>query len=293
MIYNQSYKTISIFGPGLLGGSLALAIRKYLPDVTVKLWGRRQHALDIALAFDPHIMASTDLISSVKDADLIVLATPVGVMQGLSESLFSCIKSDATVTDVGSVKGFVHESIGSFFSAHGITFIGSHPMAGSEHQGMEYADPELFTGATCVLTNNEQASEQSVENLANFWQSLGGITLCLDAFEHDSMVARISHLPHAMASLCVNTALTGQNIDLLGKLAAGGFRDTTRVAMGEPNMWSEILLENKEAMLTCLSELKNQLNHLESMIVSDEKDNLAQWLTSAAQMRAQALDLNE
>lgn len=144
--------------------------------------------------------------------------------------------------------------MGSVLKKAGVAFIGSHPMAGSEKQGMEHASGDLFRDATCILTNDEHVHEDVLLLLQRFWERVGCHCIRMKAADHDSSVARISHIPHALSALCVHSALDGGDVKLLGLVSAGGFRDTTRVSMGEPSMWAEILEENAPAVLERLDE---------------------------------------
>ena len=204
-----SFSSVAILGPGLLGGSLALAVRKQLPHVHVRLWGRREEPLEYARSSGAAHAASTRLEEVVEGADLVVLATPVGVMSRLISGMLPLLKPGVLVTDVGSVKGCVHQSVGSALTETGVAFIGSHPMAGSEKQGMEHASGELFRDATCILTNDEHVHEDMLLLLQRFWERVGCHCIRMKAADHDSSVARISHIPHALSALCVHTALDG------------------------------------------------------------------------------------
>ena len=234
---------------------------------------------------------SARLEEVVEGADLVVLATPVGVMSRLVSGMLPLLKPGVLVTDVGSVKGCVHQSVGSALTETGVAFIGSHPMAGSEKQGMEHASGELFRDATCILTNDEHVHEDMLLLLQRFWERVGCHCIRMKAADHDSSVARISHIPHALSALCVHTALDGGDVKLLGLVSAGGFRDTTRVSMGEPSMWAEILTENAPAVLDRLDEALSQLGEVRNRLASGDKEALRKWLKAAAESRAQALGL--
>lgn len=286
-----SFSSVAIAGPGLLGGSLALALRTRMPQVHVRLWGRRQEPLEYALASGAAHAVSTRLEDVVREADLVVLATPVGVMPRLAEAMLPALKPGALVTDVGSVKGCVHQTVGSALTRAGAAFIGSHPMAGSEKQGMEHASAELFQGSTCILTNDEHVHEDMLLLLQRFWERVGCHCIRMKAPDHDSSVARISHLPHVLSALCVHGALDGGDVELLGLVSAGGFRDTTRVSMGEPSMWAEILAENAPAVLERLEEVLSQLGSVRERLASGDKEALRAWLKAAGENRARALGL--
>lgn len=286
-----SFSSAAILGPGLLGGSLALAVRKHLPHVHVRLWGRREEPLEYACSSGAAHAVSTRMEEVVEGADLVVLATPVGVMTGLVSGMLPALKPGVLVTDVGSVKGCVHQSVGSALTKAGVAFAGSHPMAGSEKQGMEHASAELFRDATCILTNDEHVHEDMLLALQRFWEWVGCHCVRMKAADHDSSVARISHIPHALSALCVHAALDGGALERLGLISAGGFRDTTRVSMGEASMWAEILTENAPAVLNRLDEALSQLGEVRNWLASGDKEALHEWLKAAAESRARALGL--
>lgn len=286
-----SFSSIAILGPGLLGGSLALAVRAQMPHVHVRLWGRREEPLEYARSSGAAHRASTRMEEVVEGADLVILATPVGVMARLVSGLLPLLKPGALVTDVGSVKGCVHQAVGSALTEVGLAFIGSHPMAGSEKQGMEHATGDLFRDATCILTNDEHVHEDVLLLLQRFWERVGCHCIRMKAADHDSSVARISHIPHALSALCVHAALDGGDVERLGLISAGGFRDTTRVSMGEPSMWAEILTENAPAVLDRLDAALSQLGEVRDCLASGDKEALREWLKAAAESRARALGL--
>lgn len=286
-----SFSSMAILGPGLLGGSLALAVRAQMPHVHVRLWGRREEPLEYARSSGAAHLASTRMEEAVEGADLVVLATPVGVMSRLVSGMLPMLRRGALVTDVGSVKGCVHQAVGSVLTKAGMAFVGSHPMAGSEKQGMEHASAELFRDATCILTNDEHVHEDVLLLLQRFWERVGCHCVRMKAADHDSSVARISHIPHALSALCTHAALDGGDVERLGLLSAGGFRDTTRVSMGEPSMWAEILTENAPAVLERLDDALAQLGEVRNRLASGDKEALREWLGAAAESRAHALGL--
>ncbi|MEG2810022.1 MAG: prephenate dehydrogenase/arogenate dehydrogenase family protein [Akkermansia sp.] len=299
------FSRVAILGPGLLGGSLAMALRRYLPDLEIHLWGRRIEPLQIAEQFQLADLYTTDLARAVDGCDLIVFATPVGVMLPLATKMLPFLSADVLVTDVGSVKAFVHNQLGAFCAEHSLAFIGSHPMAGSEKQGIEYADADLFDKATVVLTGGEDRSSSLMEKLAHFWNAVGGLCLEMSPEQHDRTVATISHMPHAMAAICSLSAGDCGDTAVSRMLSAGGFRDTTRIAMGEPGMWAEILLENKDEVLFALDHCAQRMEELKKMLQegagygagADGKIKtraaLQGWLSDARQTRATIVSMEK
>ena len=268
------FERIAILGPGLLGGSVALAARD--AGYQSVLWGRREERVEAARALG--LESTTDLKVAVQNADLVVLAVPVGAMDSLGELLKSDLKKGAMVTDVGSVKVLPHRMA----QRHHLPFVGSHPMAGSEQTGIEAARGDLFAGAPCVLTNEGERSDDEVTALAVFWRALGCRVMTMSASDHDRAVARISHLPHAMA---VATASAGLRFPDDGELAAGGFRDTTRVASGDPAMWAEIMMENREAVSAALQDAQNELREMLAHLAESDQKGLERYLASVKERK--------
>lgn len=263
----SKFKRITILGPGLLGGSVGLAARR--SGFEAVLWGRKEERVEAARELG--LEGTTDLAAAVGGADLVILAVPVGAMDALAGLVKENLKEGALVTDVGSVKGLPHEVA----KAHGLPFIGSHPMAGSEQTGIEAARGDLFEGAACALTNNEGRSEEELKSLVEFWECLGCRVRVMKAADHDRAVARISHLPHAMA---VATAAAGLRFEGDESLAAGGFRDTTRVASGDPAMWAEIMMENREALGDALKDAQNEIREMLAQLAESDKKGLEDYL---------------
>lgn len=273
----MNFKKIAILGPGLLGGSVALACRE--TGIKAVLWGRNAERVKAARALG--LEATTEISQAVDQADLVILAVPVGAMPEVAESLISYLEEDALVTDVGSVKVSPHQTLGPIFKER---FIGSHPMAGSEQTGVEAARAELLQKAACVLTNEENASPEKVEALQCFWQNLGCRVEHLDAADHDRAVARISHFPHAMAVITADIGLkTSDEADLAG----GGFRDTSRVASGDPAMWAEIMIENREALLKVMAEAQESLRDMLVFLKNSDKESLCKSLAEVKARRDQ------
>lgn len=276
---NQPFKRVSILGGGLLGGSIALALNG---KTEVRLWFRKPTAVAQALELGLE-NATSDLAEAVAQADLLILAVPVGAMPALLEAaVASGLPSDCLVTDVGSVKQAPHTSLASVLEKSGNPFIGSHPMAGSEQNGLVSANPELFDNAACLLTNDSRASDPLCERLELFWQSLGCRISWFSASEHDHLVARISHLPHVIAAAGAKVALENPEFGLFG---GGGLRDTTRVASGNPAMWAEILTENREAVIPAIHETIAGLRDILASLEKPDQESACQWLTSAKELR--------
>ncbi len=199
---------------------------------------------------------TADLAAAVKDADLIVLCVPVGAMAGLAAKIAPVISRECVVTDVGSVKGSVLAELRPIFRERG-RFVGSHPMAGSEHTGLAAARANLFDHTRCIVTPEPDTDAAALATVCDFWQGIGCRVIELPAAEHDECVALISHLPHLVAAALVNT-VAARNEHAF-RVVGPGFRDTTRVASGPPALWREILRENSAAVLPAIDALIAEL----------------------------------
>lgn len=271
-------KRIAILGPGLLGGSIALKLRS-LGGTHVTLWARRAEAVEEAIAVGCADEATTDLIAAVKDADLVVLCVPVGAMRQLAGALLPAIRSDAIVTDVGSVKGLVLAEVGALFRGRG-HFVGSHPMAGSEFTGLKAARADLFECSTCIVTPDANSDPAALAVVEAFWAQLGCRVVRLGAGEHDECVALVSHLPHLVAATLVNV-IAERNSHAFG-VVGPGFRDTTRVASGPPAMWTEILSENSSAVAAAIDALIAKLADFRQTLAHDGDGRDIHTLLAAA-----------
>lgn len=277
-------RSIAIFGPGLLGGSLALAVRAVMPQCEIRIWGRREEAMTIIRERGLADFTSTDARLVAAGASLVVLATPVTVMESVSRLIIDRLAPDAVVTDVGSVKQSVVGALEPLFELARRSFVGSHPMAGSDKAGIEAARVDLFKGAACIVTPTAQTSLVDVDRVKCFWEALGCRLLTMSPDEHDRKIARISHLPHAVAAAVV---LAGLGKDPSAAHCSGnGFRDSTRVAGGDPDLWTGILLENRSEVVTALEDVVAQTKELLAIISRQDNEALRRFLAEAQKLRA-------
>ena len=277
---SQPFQKIGILGGGLLGGSAALALRE---KTDVRLWIRRPEAVDAA-QLSGLDFATGDLKDAVAKTDLLILAVPVGAMPALlSAAMAAGLPKACLVTDVGSVKAAPHRDLAPILVQSGNPFIGSHPMAGSERNGLAAARADLFQNAACLLTNDSSAPPDLCTALEDFWKSLGCRTKWLGAAEHDRLVARISHLPHVTAAATAFGALSADTAS--GILSGGGLRDTTRVAGGNPEMWAEILLENRGEVARSVRETIAKLDEFLVALDGANQEELRHLLTEAKALR--------
>jgi len=270
---------ISILGVGLLGGSLGLASRVCLNDVEIVGYGHRPSTLERALACGAIQRAEPEPDVAVRGADLVVLCTPVGVFEGLMTQIGGSLKPGAIVTDVGSTKRTIVRLAERLLPA-GVHFVGSHPMAGSEKRGVEYARADLFRGATCILTPTPRTDAGALETVEYFWQCLAMRTQRISPDEHDRRLAEISHLPHALAAVLVRMQEEA-SLPLLGK----GFLDATRIAAGDGALWRDIFLDNRDNMLDAIAKARAGIDEIESLLTPERSDDLKAWLDEVAERR--------
>jgi prephenate dehydrogenase len=280
----KPFRNITIIGVGLLGGSVGLAAKSANERVRVVGVGRRQASLDKALACGAIDRATLDLADGVRSADLIVLATPLGQYAHYLPLIARAMKPGALVTDVGSTKlapvRLAEEAFGG-----GMPFVGSHPMAGGERQGVEFAKADLFVNAVCIVTPTRHNRPEDVRRVRAFWKSLGCTLVRMDAQKHDREVARVSHLPHLLAALLVNLQ-TNASLKLAGK----GFMDTTRIASGDPAMWREILLFNHRAVKETIDDMGMALCRFRDFMARSDESAIEKFLTHAKTHRDELVD---
>ena len=238
------FKKVAIIGVGLIGGSIGLAIRKR--DLAREVVGvfRREATLKKALKCKAVDKATMFIEGGVNGADLIIVASPVHSIPKIIKMAAKYAKKGASITDAGSTKTWIVDSVEKSLKSGRIHFVGSHPMAGSEHAGVEYARADLFEGAPCIVTKTAATDRTSLNRVIKFWSSLGAIVKVMSPAAHDRSVSLISHLPHIVAF-----GLAGSVPLKELQYAAEGFKDTTRVASSDPELWADIFLTNRREIL--------------------------------------------
>ncbi len=277
---------VTIIGVGLLGGSAGLALRAHDPSVRIAGVGRRQVSLDAALAAGTIDTAHLDPAGPVADSDLVILATPVGAFEKHLRAIAPHLRRGALVTDVGSTKASVVRAAERVLGKGG-PFVGSHPMAGSEHKGVTFARADLFAGATCIVTPTTNTPPRLTKRTVALWQSLGMRTLKMTPAAHDSATARVSHLPHVLASLLM---MAPKSKDF--EVAATGFRDATRLAGGDPEMWRDILMTNRKAILAAIDSFDDSLMQLRDLLEIADAPGIEKFLAAAKKRRDKTLPQN-
>ena len=281
--FSSSLNTVAILAPGLIGGSLALALARH-GQWKIHIWAQTEASLQEAEIRLQPAKASLQFEEVIPGAKVVVLCTPVSAMGKLARQIQPFLDEDAVVTDVGSVKTVVMCELTLIF---GERFVGGHPMAGSEHSGLEAARWDLFLDAPCVLTPLDSARDPAaaarLEAVHALWAAAGARTFEMTPQKHDTAVAFMSHLPHIAAAALVNSVCS-QDISLQ-EISGGGYRDTTRVAQGSPDLWVDILLENRSPVLKALSEYGHQLRALARLLETSDAAGLRGFLEEASVAR--------
>ncbi len=272
-------------GVGLLGGSLGLAIRQRGLAERVEGYVRRPASVAECEGLGIVHRATLDPAQAVAGADLVVLCTPLAQMRGLVERMRPALEAGAIVTDVGSVKGPVVRELGPLVSGAGGQFVGSHPMAGAERMGASAARADLFEKAVCIVTPGPETQNGPVERVEAFWRELGTRTLRLSPEQHDELVARCSHLPHLAAAVLAALVLDPSLPREQPTLCASGFRDTTRVVSGSPEMWRDIALANRENLTRVIGDFMARLDALRQTIERGDGPALGEFLATAKERR--------
>lgn len=279
------FDTVCIVGVGLIGGSFGIAVREKKLARQVIGAVRRQETINAAFQKRAVDNATTNLAEAMRGADLVLLAPPVGQVKALCEELAPHIREGAIVTDAGSTKAQMVEECAPIFGtkAH---FIGGHPLAGSERTGVEHARGDLFDNATWILTPTVDTPAAQVEKLKELINGIGAIALVLDPQTHDQLLAVTSHIPHITAAALVHLFSAAQkDHELVEKLIAGGWRDSTRIAAGSPEMWRDICLANAPSLEKSLDELIAELQKLRGLLEEKNGDELHDWFEAASIVR--------
>ncbi len=279
------FQRVTLIGVGLLGGSLGLALRRQYPAVVITGVVRRPEARLEALHLGIVHTATTDAASGVRDADLIVFCTPVGQMQALAEQILPHVRPGAVITDVGSTKADVVRDLETVCTTRGVHFVGGHPMAGGEQMGMSAARADLFEGAICVVTPTAQSNREAVVSVSDLWRSFGSRVFALDPARHDAVVGRSSHLPHIAAAALAGLILSPDAPPEQASLCSSGFRDTTRIASGSPEMWRDILLANRGAVARAIQDLMDELAQVQSAVALGDGERLEAFFATAKERR--------
>jgi len=276
----KDLQDICVIGLGLLGGSVSLAARQRFSEATVTGYSHRAATRRKAREFAVASVVADDLASAVARADLVILATPIFTFERYFEALGELVRPDCIITDVGSTKVLPHRWAEAKLGGR-VRYVGSHPVAGSEQRGVEFARDDLLAQARCIVTTTERSDRAAVQTLKRFWSALGCFVDTMDPVEHDRVFANISHLPHLIAAGLVNAS---DRDDM--RFAGKGFLDSTRIASGAASVWTDVLLANTENLIAGIDRATGELSELRRAIKDRDREALEALLDGASKKRA-------
>ena len=279
-----------MIGVGLLGGSVGLACRAAKPEVVRIGLGRRRSSLQRALRYDAVDEVTMSYARGLRGTQLVVLATPIARFESILEQLAPHVEPGTVITDVGSTKAEVVKLAERTLPKH-CSFVGSHPVAGSEKTGVEFARADLFDGSACFITPTRQSRRDAVDLVRNLWTTFGARVTLLSPQRHDQVLACVSHLPHAVAAV-----LIAMNADLLDS-AGTGLMDTTRIASGDAGLWHDIFASNRRATLRAIDRFEKRLAHFRRLLAREDYTGIEKLLGASKKNRdawiARMLDRKE
>jgi prephenate dehydrogenase len=283
----QQLRRITIWGVGLIGGSLGLALKKNgFQGQRVGL-GRNIGRLEKALQYDAVDVVTTEMAEGLRGSDLVVLCTPVELVPVLVQHVIEVVGSQQSMvlTDVGSTKSVLVQTVEAQLREHGsntISFVGGHPMAGSHETGVGAARATLFENATCLVTPTESTDSDSLQQVRSLWEFVGAVPHLLSPEIHDLLIGAASHLPHLIASLLTNTVA---NVETEHHKAldftATGFRDSTRIAAGSPDLWTGIFSQNRDVLLSLIDDIVDNLSEFKTLLQTDNRVEIERVLLEA------------
>jgi prephenate dehydrogenase len=279
------WQKVALIGVGLLGGSLGLAIKQRRLADKVDGFVRRSVTIGECEKMGAVDHATRDLKRAVENADLVILCTPLGQMRDVTLKMLPALKPGAVVTDVGSVKGSVVDELERVIAGAGAHFVGSHPMAGGEKTGVAAARADLFVNTVCLVTPTNNSDKDAVRQVEELWAALGSRVLKLSPAAHDDLVSRSSHLPHVVAAELANYVLSPAHPPEQASVCANGFRDTTRIASGSPEMWRDIALANRKNLGRVLGVFIEDLQEFSLALEKGDVKAVEEFFEKAKQRR--------
>ncbi len=279
----KKLRQITVVGMGLLGGSVGRAVLRCFSGVKVVGYAHRASTRRKARELGVATEVVGNLGQSVSEADMVVLATPICMFEECFAEIADYLRSGCIVTDVGSTKVLPGRWAAKKLPSR-VHYVGSHPIAGSEQRGVEFARDDLFEAAMCVLTTTEKTNRFAVRTLRSFWCELGCIVTTMKPAEHDRIFANVSHLPHITAAALINANKSDEM-----KMAGRGFMDTSRIASGPVNIWADILLTNSGNVIKGIDRLTGELSKLRTAVESQDRMRIERLLKNARDKRGELM----
>jgi prephenate dehydrogenase len=277
--------TLCIIGTGLIGGSLALALKAAGYCAHIIGAGRTKATLQQALQLGVVDSFDADMAAAASRADIVLLSVPLGAMRGVFENIAPSLKPGTIVTDAGSAKQSVIDDAEAALGEHFKNFVAGHPIAGTERSGVNAAFKELYQQRRVILTPSAATSKDAVNSVTVMWQAAGAQVECMSAAHHDLVLAGTSHLPHLLAFGLVDCLNNLDDVDEVFRFAAGGFRDFTRIASSDPVMWRDICISNKYAVMAMMKRYRDEMDAMYKKLEQDDGEGLKQIFERAKKVR--------
>ena len=276
---------LAIIGVGLIGSSLSLALKQAGAVGRVIGFGRNQQNLARGVELGVLDACAESLEAAVRDADVIVVAVPLGAMRQVFAGLNTVARKDAIITDVGSTKGSVVTAARDELGARFSRFVPGHPIAGTEKSGVEAGFPGLYENRRVILTPVQQTDQDAISVIEEMWRHCGAVIEYLDVEHHDKVLAATSHLPHMLAFTLVHQLSHLNDHDEIFRYAAGGFRDFTRIASSDPVMWRDVCIANGDALTSLIEHYQQELDRVKVAINAEDADELLKLFSRAKSER--------
>lgn len=274
--------SIVIIGLGLMGGSVAKALKNKNPEIVISAFDHNDSALDLALdvgIIDKKISTLEEINKlEPKDADIIIIAVPVIESLKVFDAINGLFNSDITITDTASAKSLISDHLEENYSSP-TNIILSHPMAGSHNTGVGYADEAMFNNKKVLITELLNPKDHCLQLVTNLWESLGAAVFKIDPIKHDEIMSYASHLPHVISYAVLNSIMKNPNENIT-TFSAGGLKDFVRIGGSDPKMWTDIFLSNKDSILKAINAYKNSLDELSELLEADNEKSLQDLLTT-------------
>jgi len=288
------FNNITIIGCGLIGSSILRAINKKKISKKVNVYDKSKEVLSFLKKENLNFDTSNDIVRSVKDAELIIIAVPLSSYKEILLSIKDSLKKNIILTDTGSVKKEINKIIENL-NLENVSWIGSHPIAGTENSGPRFGFAEIFENRWCIVSPSDKARDEDLEKIKKFWEKIGSKVRTMSFEEHDYILSLTSHLPHAIAYNIVKTAVTNEEKikkDVV-QYSAGGLRDFTRIAASDPTMWRDIFIDNSENILKVLDSFSNNLENMKQAIKEKNGDKLIKLFSATKEVRKDVIEAGQ
>jgi cyclohexadieny/prephenate dehydrogenase len=288
------FNNITIIGCGLIGSSILRAINKKKISKKVNVYDKSKEVLSFLKKENLNFDTSNDIVTSVKDAELIIIAVPLSSYKEILLSIKDSLKKNIILTDTGSVKKEINKIIENL-NLENVSWIGSHPIAGTENSGPRFGFAEIFENRWCIVSPSDKARDEDLEKIKKFWEKIGSKVRTMSFEEHDYILSLTSHLPHAIAYNIVKTAVTNEEKikkDVV-QYSAGGLRDFTRIAASDPTMWRDIFIDNSENILKVLDSFSNNLENMKQAIKEKNGDKLIKLFSATKEVRKDVIEAGQ